>query len=198
MSVNSSGDSALKSTCEIMLTINRLSDEATIVLQEPLHRCVSIGVLTVGLVGLCILGGAGWSVDAALAGSSSGADEIVVLEGSNFDLGADYRGTTMPSAGEDAPAEHVTTAGVGDSLGIGAALIAPDDRRDDVRIGGLLYVHAISIVGAAVVAGRILVGWRIDIRGLAFEPNDRRLVDPGYEVDQHAALVTDGGSQHEK
>lgn len=178
-----------------MLTINQSSAKATIVFQEPLHRCVSIGVLTVGLAGLCILGGAGWSVDAALADSSSGADEIVVLEGSNFDLGADYRGATMPSTDEDVPTGHVTTAGVGDSSGIAAALIAPDDRRDDVRIGGLLYVHAISIVGAAVVAGRILVGWRIDIRGLAFEPNDHRMVDRGHEVDHPAALVTDGGSQ---
>ncbi|MFB1066346.1 hypothetical protein [Natrinema sp. H-ect4] len=163
-------------------------------LETPLRRCLGIIVLTVGLVGLFVLGGAGWSVDAAVAGDSSGADEIVVLADANFDLGGDYRESTPVAADEESSSERVTTAGVGDGSRIAAALIAPADRRNDIRLGGLLYVHAISIVGAAVVAGRALVGWRIDIRGLALEPRDRLPVDPGHETDRHVTLVTDGGS----
>jgi hypothetical protein len=164
-----------------------------VVLETPLRRCLGIIVLTVGLVGLFVLGGAGWSVDAAVAGDSSGADEIVVLADANFDLGADYR-ELPPTVDEESASEQVTAAGVGDGSRIAAALIAPSDRCNDVRLGGLLYVHAISIVGAAVVAGRALVGWRIDIRGLALEPRDRLPVDPGHETDRHVALATDGGS----
>lgn len=163
-------------------------------LETSLRRCLGIIVLTAGLVGLFVLGGAGWSVDAAVAGDSSGADEIVVLADSNFDLGANYR-ELPPAADEESASEQVTAAGVTDSFSIAAALIAPADRRDDVRIGNLLYVHAISIVGAAVVVGRALVGWRIDIRGLAFEPRNHLPIDHGHELDRDVALVTDGGSQ---
>ncbi|WP_226042346.1 hypothetical protein [Natrinema sp. DC36] len=164
-------------------------------LETPLRRCLGIIVLTVGLVGLFVLGGAGWSVDAAVAGDSSGADEIVVLADANFDIGADYRASTPAAADEGSASEQVTAAGVTDSSAIAAALIAPADRRNDVRIGDLLYVHAISIVGAAVVAGRALVDWRLDIRGLALEPRDRLPVDRGHRTDRQAGLVTDGGSQ---
>ncbi|MFB1065008.1 hypothetical protein [Natrinema sp. H-ect4] len=94
-----------------------------------------------------------------VADDSSGADEIVVLADANFDFGADYRESTLAAADEAAASEKITTAGVTDSSGLAAALIAPADRRANLRVGGLLYVHAISIAGAAVVAGRTLVGW---------------------------------------
>ncbi|WP_312907637.1 hypothetical protein [Natronosalvus caseinilyticus] len=164
-------------------------------LETPLHRCLGIMVLTVGLVGLFVLGGAGWSVDAAVASDSSGADEVVLFADVNFDFGANYRDVTTTVVDQDTASERVTTAGVVDSSGIAAALIAPADRNLDVRIGGLLYVHAISIVGAAVVAGRALVGWRIDIRGVALVPKEPLPVDPTHGTNRQAPLMTDGGTQ---
>ncbi|WP_312907620.1 hypothetical protein [Natronosalvus caseinilyticus] len=164
-------------------------------LRDPLRRCIGITVLLVDLVGVLVLGGAGWSVDAAVADGSSGAEEIVPFEGANFNLGAEYR-TPRSTASQDNVAGRSTVAGGSvDATGLANALVAPADRSGDVQIGGLLYVHAISAIGAAVVAGRALVGWRLELRGLALVPRGGRRVGRWSDPDRRQALRADGVSR---
>ena len=193
--IESRRESVLESVRETVLTITSIPAVETAMLRDPLRRCVGIAVLLVGFTGLLALGGAGWSVDAAVADGSSGAEEIALLEGTNFDLGAEYRSPRLTAAEDDV----VTVAtGIVDTAGLVNVLVAPAGRRSAPASGGLLYVHAISTVAAAMVAGRVLVGWRFDLRGLALEPRGNRRVGHRSDPDRRPALRADGGSRREE
>lgn len=140
---------------------------------SPRARCAGIAVLLVGLFGLLVLGGGGWSIAGPETDASSGSNEIVVFEKTDFDLGADYRDAGVGSVADGDASERVTTAGLASVSGLADALIGPADRDKDVRIGGLPYAIAISLVGAGLVVFRGFVGWRLDIRGVALEPRVR-------------------------
>lgn len=134
----------------------------------PLVRGLGIAALATGLLGLLVLGGAGWSLEAVPTADSSDANELVVLGGGDYDLGAAYR-DAGPSAADRAATADLSAVG----SEFGNALIAPADRSEERRIGGLPYAHAVSAVGAALVAGRALAGWRVDLRRLSLEPTGR-------------------------
>ncbi|WP_339104186.1 hypothetical protein [Haloterrigena salinisoli] len=160
----------------------------------PLARGFGIAVLTAGLLGCLVLGGAGWSLEAVQTDDSSDANEVVVLDGGDYDLGAAYR-DAGPSATSGAETTgRAATAGLSAVASeLGAALVAPADRSEERRIGGLRYAHAISAVGAALVAGRALAGWRLDPRRRSLEPTGRLPFggDTGSEpVDRGASGTT--------
>ncbi|QSW98214.1 hypothetical protein [Haloterrigena alkaliphila] len=139
----------------------------------PLYRSLGIAALTAGLLGLLALGGAGWSLEAGLTDGSSDTDEIAVFEGVDLDLGADYRDVGSAAADTGATDRSVTAGVASVSTAIASDLVAPADRSEQSRIGGLLYVHIVSLLGAALVAVRALVGWRVDVRRLSLEPTGR-------------------------
>ena len=140
----------------------------------PLSRSLGIAVLTVGLLGSLVAGGAGWSLEAVPTDDASGPDEIVVFGGASYDLGAEYRDVEASAAQASGGTDRAATADLSALPSeLATALIAPADRNAEPRIGGLLYAHAVSLVGAALVAGRALVGWRVDGRRLTLEPTGR-------------------------
>ncbi|ELZ13936.1 hypothetical protein C477_21310 [Haloterrigena salina JCM 13891] len=177
-------ESAFDSEHNILLTTIAATCQRRGMHTGPLVRGLGIAALATGLLGLLVLGGAGWSLEAIPAADSGDANELVVLEGGDYDLGAAYR-DAGPSAAPDAEAtDRAATAGLSAVASeVGSTLVAPADRSEERRFGGLLYAHAISAVGAALVAGRALVGWRLDIRRLSLEPTGRLPVggDAGSE-----------------
>lgn len=151
-------------------------------LDSPLSRCFGIGVLLVGLFGLFILGGTGWSLDAAVAGDSGTIDEIGLFQNVNLDPGSEYRGVDSASIGRPVSEDSTVTASVvGDSVPANV-LFAPDDRSEAIHIGGLRFLYVISLIGAVLVAARALVGWRIEASALALEPRETAPFSSGEKM----------------
>lgn len=164
-------------------------------LDSPLSRCVGIGVLLVGLFGLFVLGGAGWSLDTAVVGDSNGIDEIGLFQDVNLDPGSEYRSGSPASIDGPSTAEStVTAAVVGDSVPANV-LFAPDDRSEAIHLGGLRFLYVISLVGAALVSIRALVGWRIEGKTLALEPRETAPFSSERKMDSQPARFREQQSQ---
>ncbi|WP_148225323.1 hypothetical protein [Haloterrigena turkmenica] len=167
---------------DILPTIISISYSLSSMLASLLGRCFGIGVLLVGLFGLFVLGGTGWTLDAAVAGDSVTIDEIGMFQDVNLDPGSEYRSGGPASVGGSSTAESTMTAAVvGDSIPANA-LFAPDDRSEAIHIGGLRFLYVISLVGAVLVAARALVGWRIEASVLALEPRQTVPVSSGEKM----------------
>ena len=164
-------------------------------LRSPLGRCLGIGALLVGFVGLCALGGAGWSLDAALVGESNTIDEIGAFQAVTLDPGAEYRDGGTVAVGSSPGTDAAETASiVGESIPANA-LFAPEDRSESIHVGGLRFIYLVSLLGALLVAGRALVDWRFDPAAVALEPRETVPFGAGSESDGRAAPVRERRSR---
>lgn len=151
---------------------------------SPVPRLVAISLLAVLLVGLFVLGGTGWpthpdatpSEEALAEDYASHVGEEVQIGGTVLETNPTVIEVESDAGNFELAVENAPAADPGEEVTLAGELrpdrtIAADPGRSVVRQPWeLAYMYAISVVGALLVAARILDGWRFHPRALAFEP----------------------------
>lgn len=163
--------------------------------ESPGRRAAGVVVCLAALCGLFVLGGVGWptpvdstpapeALDAAPAAYVGEAVELhgVVVDTSPTVVAVEHDAGVLMVELADAP-----EASVGDDVALygewrdgGAAgtdgvLVVDRDRAVVRAPWEIAYMYGVSVVGVLLVVARVLDGWRVSRRELAFVPRARRL-----------------------